>query len=118
MFNVQPESHVSQPESHVSSGSTRSSGVSSSSSSSLSSYTSILGDVTGPRRSLSLKLSNTRVYEPDESASAPVGGRGPIGPWLRLEEAVSEARGVVRPTFFFSLLLSSPELSDAKVYEP
>jgi len=78
--------------------------------------------VTGPRRSLVLKLSDTRVYEPQIRAR--------LGTRMEAKEVVVKVkkllsgrdpvRAPAHPVspFFSSLVLSSLELSDTEVYEP
>ena len=82
---------------------------------------------TGPRRSLSLKLSDTRVYEPQIRARL----LRPVDIWSRHLQAweLARRRGTRAPRrferifFFFTLVTGSRrslslKMSDTRVYEP
>jgi len=63
--------------------------------------------VTGPRRSLRLTLSDTRVYEPQIRARLGTTARSHVGGWV-LQASCSSS----------FLLLSSLKLSDTPIYAP
>jgi len=76
--------------------------------------------VTGPRRSLRLKLSDTRVYEPQTRARLGTTAHFCEVVVLKLSAVPARRRRVWwrRCPASSSLLPSSLELSDTKVYEP
>ena len=71
--------------------------------------------VTGPRWSLRLKLSNTRVYEPQIRARLGTAAQFPSRRAPRLSPSATSFSGATAPPSSSSALLSNLELSDTKV---